>query len=165
MLTADVSMFNMRCLLTASSSFHTICFKRHDRFFLEGYFPILTKFICVRISSRSLFIVTPVTVIALPTIIPATGIMYCGVNGKTFNKTNSNIERMKYHEEISNNDPDDVVLIENETKNKADDGELNESSNDGMLVQTRTIIEIENGGTNINRPAKQKAPIKKVTPL
>ncbi|KAK9079280.1 hypothetical protein SSX86_000951 [Deinandra increscens subsp. villosa] len=49
------------------------------------------KLICVRISSRSLFIVTPVTVIAFPTIIPATGIIYCGVNGNTFSKTSNNI--------------------------------------------------------------------------
>lgn len=35
--------------------------------------------------------VTPVTVMALPTIIPATGIMYRGVKGKTFNTTNKNI--------------------------------------------------------------------------
>lgn len=35
--------------------------------------------------------VTPVTVIALPTIIPATGIMYRGVKGKTCKITNVTI--------------------------------------------------------------------------
>lgn len=35
--------------------------------------------------------VTPVTVIALPTIIPATGMMYRGVKGKTFNTTSKNM--------------------------------------------------------------------------
>lgn len=42
-------------------------------------------------SSLSFFIVTPVTVIAFPTIIPATGIMYLGVKGKTLNTTSKNI--------------------------------------------------------------------------
>lgn len=35
--------------------------------------------------------VTPVTVIAFPTIIPATGMMYLGVKGKTRKITNKNI--------------------------------------------------------------------------
>lgn len=35
--------------------------------------------------------VTPVTVIALPTIIPATGMMYRGVKGKTSNTTSKNM--------------------------------------------------------------------------
>lgn len=35
--------------------------------------------------------VTPVTVIALPTIMPATGMMYLGVKGKTFSNTSKDI--------------------------------------------------------------------------
>lgn len=50
-----------------------------------------TNVICILMSSRSLFIVTPVTVIALPTIIPATGMIYRGVKGKTLNRTNKTI--------------------------------------------------------------------------
>lgn len=34
---------------------------------------------------------TPVTVMEFPTIIPATGIMYLGVNGNTFNTTSITI--------------------------------------------------------------------------
>ncbi|BAF16394.1 Os05g0118900 [Oryza sativa Japonica Group] len=42
---------------------------------------------CIPTSSLSFFIVTPVTVIAFPTIIPATGMMYRGVNGNTRSAT------------------------------------------------------------------------------
>lgn len=35
--------------------------------------------------------VTPVTVIEFPTIMPATGMMYLGVKGNTLSNTNSNI--------------------------------------------------------------------------
>lgn len=42
-------------------------------------------------SSLSLFMVTPVTVIAFPTIIPATGMMYRGVKGNTLRMTRRNI--------------------------------------------------------------------------
>ncbi|RDX81834.1 hypothetical protein CR513_37449, partial [Mucuna pruriens] len=52
---------------------------------------ILAKFICAFMSSWSLFMVTPVTVIAFPTIIPATGIMYLGVKGNTLSNTSTNI--------------------------------------------------------------------------
>lgn len=42
-------------------------------------------------SSLSLFMVTPVTVIAFPTIIPATGMMYRGVKGNTFSTSSRNM--------------------------------------------------------------------------
>jgi len=42
-------------------------------------------------SSRSCFMVTPVTVMAFPTNIPAIGIIYLGVKGKTLRRTSKNI--------------------------------------------------------------------------
>lgn len=42
-------------------------------------------------SSLSLFMVTPVTVIEFPTIMPATGMIYLGVKGNTLKATSTNM--------------------------------------------------------------------------
>uniref|UniRef100_A0A452XRE0 Uncharacterized protein n=1 Tax=Aegilops tauschii subsp. strangulata TaxID=200361 RepID=A0A452XRE0_AEGTS len=52
---------------------------------------VLTRLRCVLTSSWSFFMVTPVTVMALPTIMPATGMMYLGVKGNTLSTTSRNM--------------------------------------------------------------------------